>query len=104
MQSSKATISIMKSSAQISKVRSGSAEIKTIGTKTETKNVIESAKYNMYDGTRNPSYSGSTEVIPGDTEQVLATAGKNLNSNIVVKPIPSNYGKIITIGNIIRIV
>ena len=41
-----------------------------------------------------PLYKGSLEVIPSDEEQVLNTKFLKLDRDIVVKPIPSNYGKI----------
>ena len=39
-------------------------------------------------------YSGSYEVTPTDEEQILPTGDKMLASDIVVKPIPQNYGLI----------
>lgn len=39
-------------------------------------------------------YTGSTEVTPSDTEQVLATTGYRMVTDIVIHPIPSNYGRI----------
>ena len=39
-------------------------------------------------------YPGPYEVTPGEDEQVLDTEQKTLSGNLVVKPIPSNYGRI----------
>lgn len=39
-------------------------------------------------------YEGPTEVTPGETAQTLPTAGAIPDVDIVVKAIPSNYGKI----------
>lgn len=39
-------------------------------------------------------YEGTVEITPSETEQVLNTAGRMLNENIVISPIPSNYGLI----------
>lgn len=41
-----------------------------------------------------PIYDGAHEVTPSEETQILATEGKALNENIIVKPIPSNYGLI----------
>ena len=47
------------------------------------------AEYRTYD-----SYHGEYEITPDTTEQVLPTAGKLMNQNITVAPIPHNYGLI----------
>ena len=41
-----------------------------------------------------PVYTGETNITPSTTEQVLATAEKVVTRNIVINPIPSNYGLI----------
>ena len=41
-----------------------------------------------------PIYEGPHEVIPSEAVQLLETGGKALNENIVINPIPSNYGLI----------
>ena len=46
------------------------------------------------DGIIAGDYEGPYEVIPSTEEQTLATANKTLTLNVVVKPIPSNYGLI----------
>lgn len=48
-------------------------------------------------------YSGSVEVTPTTEEQVLQTQGKHLGEDIVIKPIPSNYGLITWSGLGIRV-
>lgn len=53
-----------------------------------------------YDG---EIYAGGYEVTPADEQQVLATAGTYLTKNVVVKKIPSNYGKITWNGVVLRI-
>ena len=50
-----------------------------------------------------PVYTGQMEITPSTTEQVLATAEKVVTRNIVINPIPSNYGLITRIGAGIRI-
>ena len=39
-------------------------------------------------------YSGRYEVTPGESTQVLETAYHKMTANVVVNPIPSNYGLI----------
>ena len=41
-----------------------------------------------------PVYTGETVVTPSTLEQVLNTAEKVVERNIVINPIPSNYGLI----------
>ena len=41
-----------------------------------------------------PWYDGPTEIIPSEETQVLPTSGKGTASNIIVNPIPANYGRI----------
>lgn len=41
-----------------------------------------------------PIYDGAHEVTPSEEIQILETEGKALNENIVINPIPSNYGLI----------
>lgn len=39
-------------------------------------------------------YSGPYNVTPSEETQTLVTAGKVLAANVVVNPIPDNYGRI----------
>ena len=41
-----------------------------------------------------PVYHGTYEITPSDSAQTLNTANMVLNDNIVINPIPSNYGLI----------
>lgn len=50
--------------------------------------VIKVTEYDL------PVYDGITEVTPSNQAQVLQTSSKALTRNIVVNPIPSNYGLI----------
>jgi hypothetical protein len=50
-----------------------------------------------------PTYTGETVVTPSETEQVLATADKVVARNIVINPIPSNYGLITWNGSTITV-
>lgn len=45
-------------------------------------------------GSSLPEYKGETVVVPSEEEQILKTGGHTVNDDIVIKPIPSNWGKI----------
>lgn len=48
-------------------------------------------------------YAGPYEVTPSEIEQVLDTEQKTLSGNLVVKPIPQNYGRIAWDGTAITV-
>lgn len=50
-----------------------------------------------------PSYRGPTEVTPSAETQVLNTESRTVLDNIVINPIPSNYGLITWSGLGIRV-
>lgn len=50
-----------------------------------------------------PEYVGPVEVIPSEHEQVLHTARKSVESDIIVNPIPSNYGLIQWNGSVLTV-
>ena len=50
-----------------------------------------------------PVYTGETVITPSTTEQVLATAEKVVARNIVINPIPSNYGLITWNGSTLTV-
>lgn len=50
-----------------------------------------------------PVYTGETVITPSTTEQVLATAEKVMTRNIVINPIPSNYGLITWNGSTLTV-
>ena len=49
------------------------------------------------------NYTGITEVIPTKQTQVLPTTGKMLLENVIVKPIPNNYGLITWNGSFLTV-
>ena len=59
--------------------------------------VVKVAEYDL------PVYDGITEITPSNQAQVLQTSNKALTRNIVVNPIPSNYGLITWNGSIITV-
>lgn len=48
-------------------------------------------------------YSGRYEVTPSESTQVLETAYRKMTANVVVNPIPSNYGRITYNGSTITV-
>ena len=55
------------------------------------------------DNSEYPVYDGSYEVTPSQTTQTLETLQKVLVENIVINPIPSNYGKITWDGSVLTV-
>lgn len=52
---------------------------------------------------RLPVYDGPTEVTPAAAAQTLATNGHALRSDIIINPIPSNYGLITWDGSTLTV-
>ena len=50
-----------------------------------------------------PVYSGQTEITPSEEIQTLQTANKTVLQNIIINPIPSNYGKITWNGSTLTV-
>lgn len=50
-----------------------------------------------------PVYTGATEVTPSEDVQTLQTADMAVLQNIVVNPIPSNYGRITWNGSTLTV-
>ena len=50
-----------------------------------------------------PTYTGVTEATPTTAEQVLDTSNKVVTRNIVINPIPSNYGLITWNGSTLTV-
>ena len=50
-----------------------------------------------------PNYTGVYEVTPTQNEQVLYTQGRRMSENVVVHPIPNNYGLITWDGSILTV-
>lgn len=59
--------------------------------------VIKITEYDL------PVYDGATEITPSNQAQVLQTTNKALTRNIVINPIPSNYGSITWNGSILTV-
>lgn len=50
--------------------------------------------FGQYEGTSGDEYDGPFEVTPTSYEQTLNTENKITRQNIIIHPIPSNYGLI----------
>lgn len=50
-----------------------------------------------------PTFKGEYEITPTEEVQVIKTAHNILNRDIVINPIPSNYGKITWDGGVLTI-
>ncbi len=50
-----------------------------------------------------PVYDGITEVTPSNQAQVLQTSNKALTRNIIVNPIPEDYGRLLWSGNTLTV-
>lgn len=50
------------------------------------------------------AYEGASEVIPSANAQTLNTEGKVCLTNIIIKPIPSNYGRIEWNGSTLSVI
>lgn len=50
-----------------------------------------------------PAYEGETTVTPSSSRVVLETNEHSLYSNIIIEPIPSNYGRIAWNGSALTV-
>ena len=50
-----------------------------------------------------PVYDGITEITPSQDTQILQTSNKVLTRNIIVNPIPSNYGLVTWDGSVLTV-
>lgn len=50
-----------------------------------------------------PTYTGATEITPSDNEQVLLTENRVVTRNIIVNPIPENYGRLLWSGDTLTV-
>lgn len=62
-----------------------------------------SEEYIKYSYSEFPTYDGPTEFTPSDDEQVIRTADTNVRSDLVVHPIPSNYGLVTWNGSVLTV-
>ena len=59
--------------------------------------VIKVTEYDL------PVYDGITEITPSQDTQILQTSNKTLTRNIVVNPIPEDYGRLLWSGNTLTV-
>lgn len=50
-----------------------------------------------------PPYTGETTVTPTNEQQELQTVGKLMKKNVIIEPIPSNYGLITWNGSVLTV-
>lgn len=50
-----------------------------------------------------PVYDGATTITPSSSMQVLATSQKTLLTDIVINPVPSNYGLVTWDGSTLTV-
>lgn len=48
-------------------------------------------------------YDGPYEVTPSQETQTLETAGKLMGENVIINPVPSNYGRITYNGSVLTV-
>lgn len=68
----------------------------------ELSHLVDGEGVEFFEAVTNP-YEGAYEVTPSRQTQVLPTALKNLSQNIVVNPIPSNYGLVTWNGSTLTV-
>ena len=59
--------------------------------------VIKVAEYDL------PVYDGIAEITPSQDTQILQTSNKTLTRNIVVNPIPEDYGRLLYSGHTLTV-
>lgn len=60
-------------------------------------------KWTYADASSKDEYMGSYEVTPSTEEQTLSTTDKVLTRDVVIKPIPNNYGLITWDGSVLTV-
>lgn len=60
-------------------------------------------KWTYADASSQDEYMGSYEVTPSTEEQTLSTTDKVLTRDVVIKPIPNNYGLITWDGSVLTV-
>lgn len=69
----------------------------------EPSRIITSICPSININSRIPIYSGGYYVMPSEDEQRLSTAGQQLEQDVIINPIPSNYGRIVWDGVTLRV-
>ena len=50
-----------------------------------------------------PAYHGQTEFVPSDQTQVIQAEGYRMRENIIIDPVPSNYGRLVWNGHTLTV-
>ena len=51
----------------------------------------------------NEPFDGSYEYIPSEETQTVSIEGKRATENIIIRPIPSNYGRVAWTGTVLTL-
>lgn len=92
--------------AEIAASADGDVSIVISGDVDEEMTLQDSGEFGIYTRLTDydaPEYTGETVITPSEETQILQTQGKLATENIIVNPIPANYGRIIYDGTHLRI-
>lgn len=64
---------------------------------------LKLSQINVGGGGSRPHYHGETEFVPTNAYQTIPTAGLLVDADIVIDPIPSNYGLITWNGSVLTV-
>ena len=64
---------------------------------------LKLSQINMGGGGARPHYQGQTEFIPSREQQTAPTAGTLVDTDIIIKPIPNNWGLITWNGSTLTV-
>lgn len=64
---------------------------------------LKLSQINVGGGGTRPHYQGQTEFTPTQAYQTVHTAGLTVDADIVIDPIPSNYGRITWNGAVLTV-
>ena len=67
--------------------------------------LMDSAEVGIFTAMREilPIYDGATTYTPSDQEQTIQTNGKSLLTDIIINPVPNNYGLITWNGSYLTV-
>jgi len=84
---------------KLKKVEQGSIRIASVASGTVKPLKVDVAIIDWHGG----EYHGEYTVTPSAETQTLPTRGKNLDQDVVINPIPSNYGLITWNGSVLTV-
>lgn len=84
---------------KLKSIEQGSIQIASVTSGTEKPARVDVASIEWH----GRDYTGEYEVVPTAEAQVLATNGKNMTHDLIIDPIPSNYGLITWNGSVLTV-